>query len=267
MTGQCVLCTRTSGTAACEACMAGVLRNLSMIPWLASELLVTYTGQSRLGNAGKRPKGAEQPLGYGPGAKAAYDRLHNELVGWVREWLGTEVYGAWPADTVRAMTLWLLQHRQRIQRHPAVDEFARSVEHEIQRGLDRINPEPDEPTYGICEADTDYGPCPGYLYGEPDATWVRCQRCGAQHETRARREWMRHRMAVFYFRASTLARLLPRLIDRPVSASGIRNWHARGRAIRTDEDHDGFTTYHCGDVIAVAVSTPARGRKMEGSAA
>lgn len=257
----CVICTKPSQTAACDPCMAAVERNLSMVPWLAAQLLVTYSRQSRLGSAGKRPTGAEQPLGYGPGAKKAYDRLHNELVGWVREFLGRRLDEAWPRDDVVSMTVWLLRRRDRIQRHHAVDELARSIEHVVQHGLDRINPEADEPTYGICEADTEYGPCPGYLYGEAAASWVRCARCGAQHETAARREWMRHRMAVFYFRAATLARLLPRMIDRPVSASNIRNWAAEGRPIRTDRDSDGFPTYHCGDVIAVAAVTPKRQRE------
>lgn len=71
----------------------------------------------------------------------------------------------------------------------------------------------------------------------------------------------RQRASASYFRAATLARLLPRFIDRPVSASNIRNWQAEGRAIRVGRDADGWTTYHCGDVIAVACSTPKRDRK------
>lgn len=270
MSGYCAICTKPSQTAACDPCTDGLLGLLSLLPWLASQLEVSYSRQSKLGTTGRRPPGAEQPLGYGPGAKAAYDRLRNELVGWVRE--VRDATGEfmshradWPDDTILAMTLWLMQRRHTIQRHPAVDELRRAVEHTVEAGLERINPEPDEPTYGICEADTEYGPCPGYLYGEHDATWVRCARCGAQHQTAARREWMRHRMSVFYFRAATLARLLPRMVERPVSASNIRNWAAEGRPIRTSEDADGFRTYHCGDVIAVAATTPKRQR--EGSAA
>lgn len=256
----CHLCARPSLDAAvCTTCWTGVVADLHLMGWLDDQLTITRTRQDRIGDRGPR-HGADTPLGYGQGAAVAQDDLRNTIGTWVR---AAEV--DYQETTVAALSATLAAYRG--LRHVAyAPDLARDLERVRERSLAVVNPADTGMTYGQCTADlTDGGTCAAYLYGPPDATWVRCRRCRAQHAASERRDWMRRRMEVLYFRASTLARLLPCLIERPVSASGIRNWAARGRPIRTSVDDEGWTTYCCGDVITVALTTPARDRA--GSAA
>lgn len=256
--GHCASCTKPSDTTACDACTDDLIEQLRLLPWLASNLLVTYTRQDRLAGPGGR-RGADFGLSYHPAAKAELDRLSRTLAAVCWEISGERCSPA--QHTTAGMAVWLLARRDQLQRHPNVADLGHRVRTVIDGALDTINPQPDRPTFGPCGADTRYGPCPGYLYGDHGSAWVRCQVCGVQHHTAGRVAVLRERASVLYLRAATLARLLPRFLDRPVSASSIRNWHARGRPIRTDTDPEGWPTFHTGDVIAVAVSTPTRKRR------
>jgi hypothetical protein len=258
----CVTCDRPSpdGAYLCQAdCWPALDSDLHLLGWLDHQLTVTRTRQSRLAGGGRRPAG-DQPLGYGAGAATAQDALRNTVTTWARDlWLGR----VWPVGTtITTLVTAMRNDPAPIRLHPAADQIVRDVERHRDWALSVINPLDDEATYGVCDAElADGGTCGAYLYGEADAAWVRCRTCHTQHETRERRDWMRRRMEVHYFRAATLARLLPRMIDRPVSASGIRNWTARGKLIRTSTDADGWITYCCGDVITVALTTTTRERE------
>lgn len=257
---QCVICTRDhTGSYVCPGCLTQLAADLRTLAWLAAELMVTRTRQARLADHGRR--GYDTPLGYHVGAAHAYDALHNALVTWVREHR-RHLDEAWPADTPASMVRWLIQRADRIQADPGADQLAKEITYHTERALEIINPlDPNAQTYGICGAERHDGTtCTAYLYGEAKAAWVRCRACHTQHDTRRRIADLEARMRVLYFRAATLARLLPRLIERPVSASNIRNWARDGRPIKTGVDDDGFTTYHCGDVIAAALDTPKRNR-------
>lgn len=261
----CQSCTRPSHVYLCPAddCWPALEADLALMGWLDAQLTVSRTRQARL-DAGRRPAG-DTALGYGIGAALAQDELRNTITTWARDLLGEQVAG-----TIGLLALQLRQPGL-IVLHPAAGEIARDLEHVRKRGLAVINPQGDGMVFGVCGAELEDGStCPAYLYADPDdptADWVRCRACRTQHETRDRREQMRVRLEVLYLRAATLARVLPRLIDRPVSADLIRAWAAQGKPIKTQDDADGWRTYRCGDVITVALTTPQRERRMEGSAA
>jgi len=263
---QCVICTRdVQGAYADKDCITSLTTDLRTLAWLAVELTITRTRQARLGGGARGAGGSS--LGYHDGAARAYDALHNCLSGWVRD-LNEGYATPWPSDTAESMAAWLAVRGKRLRQHPAVDQLARDVREYTEWARLVINPIPDESTYGVCGVEMPDGRvCDAHLYGEPDANWVRCQRCHTQHNARERTEALRARMSGLYFRASTLARLLPRLLQRPVSDNNIRAWaRERPDAIRTERDEDGFPTYHCGDVIEVAASTPKRDRSSKKSA-
>ncbi|MFL6141590.1 MAG: hypothetical protein ACJ72N_06945 [Labedaea sp.] len=260
-TGQCVICTRDNPTShVCDRCVTQLVADLRTLAWLAAELMVTRTRQARLAGA-SGGSGAESPLGYHVAAARAYDRLHNALTTCVRDWWRTAE--PWPANTPASMVAWLIARVDRVRRDAGADHLAIELEQHTKAALEIINPlDPNEQTYGICGAEQQDGTiCVAYLYGEPKASWVRCRRCQTQHDTRRRVDELERRMHVLYFRAATLARLLPRLIERPVSANNIRSWAFQGRPIRTGLDAAGWVTYHTGDVIAVASVTPTRSRQ------
>jgi hypothetical protein len=77
---------------------------------------------------------------------------------------------------------------------------------------------------------------------------------------------MRRRMEWLTFRAATLARLLTRLSERPLSAGNVRNWHTRRPPIRAVSTHTGLLAAdHCDNLIAFAVARvqtqpPSQGR-------
>lgn len=264
MASSCSICTRDCVDGfVCGACLTRLSTDLLTLAWLTGEVRVTRTRQARLaGGSGKRSRGDGSPIPFHEGAARLADELHNDFVGWVRDL--HRPADPWPADTAPSMARWLVERADRIRQHPAADEFATDVERLTRRALETINVPP-AMSYGLCGALTqDSATCEAYLHGEPDATWVRCRGCGTQHDTARRKLDLRQRMENLYLRASTLARLLPRLIERPVSASNVRNWSRDGRPIRTLVDDDGYTTYRVGDVITVALATPVRKR---GSAA
>lgn len=263
----CVTCDRPSpdGAYLCAAdCWPALDADLELLGWLDHQLTLTRTRQGRLAGGGRRPAG-DQPLGYGAGAALAQDALRNTITTWARDlWPQRQ----WPVGTTTSGLITAMrQAPPLICHHPAADQLRHDVERYRLMALTAINLPEDEATYGVCDAElADDGTCRAYLYGDPTADWVRCKACRTQHETRDRRDWMRRRMEVHYFRAATLARLLPRMIERPVSADQIRAWSTY-KTIRSGEDLDGYVTYCCGDVITVALTTPLRGRKLEGSAA
>lgn len=278
-TGQCVICTRDNPHGfVCATCVTQLAADLYTLAWLAAELMVTRTRQDRLpASAGSntqqdRPhcdRCAPDPtdpiqLGSSPllvhtGASNAYSRLHNAMTTWVRDWW--RVPEPWPANMPASMARWLMDRIDRVRRDAGADTLAREIEHHTKTALEIINPlDPNQQTYGICGAEYRDGTCTAYLYGEPRATWVRCRHCRTQHDAQQRIHLLEQRVRTLYFRAATLARLLPRLIERPVSANNIRSWLFHGRPIRTGVDEGGWITYHTGDVINVALATPTRNR-------
>lgn len=260
----CQRCTRTSQDPLCVECFRGpdgIAHDIAILDWLDQMLTVTRTRQDRLA-PGRR--GTDIPLGYSPGAARAQDALRTMVTTWARD------LDYWRAD--RATTLGqcvaILLDEHRVRRHPAAGELVHDVERIRDWALERINLEEELPTFGACGTELEDGTrCPGYLYGERAAAWVRCRLCRTQHQTSDRAEWMRRRLAELYFRAATLARLLPLLMERPVSADHIRAWHRAGKPIGIREDDAGYPTYHCGDVLSVAAATPQRPRRAVCAAA
>ena len=282
MSPSCAICERgIPAGAVCKPCTDALVDNLATLAWLAGELTVTRARQDRLavtataaGRGEHDPQEDDdadidhqlrpQPMPFHHGAAQAYRSIHTGLRTWVR--LYNPDWRRMPARP-GALAHWLAAHPDRWRGDPQAAGLAGMVERETTAALAVINPPEDQQTFGVCGAEHHGQDCTAYLYGPLDAAWVRCPRCGTQHETRDRRDAMRRRMETVYLRAATLARVLPRLVpDRPVSASNIRNWHRDGRPIKTRVDDEYNLTYHCGDVIAVAVSTPTRNRKT-GSAA
>ena len=257
---ECLICSRDHrGSLICCLCEDTLVDDLNTLAWLDAELLVTRTRQARIGGGGRS---RETPLSIHPGAMAAGEALYRDLSYELSEWLRNWPGGHWPEGlTAAGMARWFAARPDQLRQYPMVDRLRRQATHHIERALRVINPPPDESTFGVCGADIDGVSCTEYLYGEPGASWVRCKRCKTQHDTYERRKILEAKMSSLFFRASTLARLLPLVCDRPVTASNIRNWVAQGKPIKTKKGEDEFLEYHFGDVKAVAVATPKRDRK------
>lgn len=257
---QCVICTRDHrGSLACPLCVDTLVADLRMLAVLDAELLVTRTRQARIGGGGRS---RETPLSFHPGALAAGEALYRDLASELDEWLRQWPDGIWPEGlTAAGMARWFAARPDQLRHYPLVARLRDRVTFHKDRIVRVIDLPPDESTFGVCGADVDGVSCTEYLYGEPGASWVRCKRCKTQHDTFERRKILEAKMSSLFFRAATLARLLPLVCDRPVTASNIRNWVAQGKPIKTKVDEDKFPTYRFGDVKAVALNTPRRDRK------
>lgn len=268
MTALCQRCERPASVYLCDQpdCWPALDADLDLMGWLDEQLTVTRTRQGRVAGSGGLADPELPPVDYHLGAARCQDALRNTVTTWARDILHA------PATFSDVEELCqLLRDPRPIQQHPAAGEIAADFERIRKWALRVINPAEEGMAYGVCGADLDDGStCPAHLYGDvddPQASWVRCRRCRTQHETAPRRESMRWRMEGLYFRAASLARLLPVLVDRPVSADHIRAWQRAGKPIKMHADQDGFPTYRCGDVVTVALTTPRRERRTEGSAA
>jgi hypothetical protein len=271
---ECVRCARAVADGyVCRSCTGQLADDLRTLAWLADELEVTRTRQDRVAERGPASRGAGSPLGgFRAHAHGVLRALNLDLAaGWARDlwveptpppagvyWVPEPPLRGTGADACR----WLARQVHRVRVLPGVEGLAASVERHTEAALAAINPVADEQAYGVCgeELDDDGRTCTAHLYGPPGVDWVRCRVCETQHDTRRRTDALERRMRGMYFRPATLARVIPRFTDRPVSAGMIRKWVWEGRAIRAGVDRDGHQVLHVGDVLAVAESTPVRNR-------
>lgn len=97
---------------------------------------------------------------------------------------------------------------------------------------------------GYCEE------CSAVIYAPAHLAVVPCRRCGAEHQAKLVRGWMREAAAEWTDTAAGLARLLPHFYGAPVAAATIRKWHERGRLLGCVRE-DGSIVYRVGDVLTL----------------
>ncbi|MCP2205305.1 hypothetical protein [Lentzea flava] len=253
----------------CGLCLGRLDGDLADVADLAEELDTTIARQTRTGMpVGSR--NAEVGLPYNDGAAEVGRDLRSVLSTWVRElWethgprrvvitaanvRTTELDPLDLDDTLAEMAAWLRRHPSWIEYHPAggelVDEIADAVER-VRRAVD------------LPPARTYCGPCPDCgtdLYARPDRELVRCRECEARHEVEARRAALLDAARGHLGTAAEIARALPRLLGRELSANSLRTWARTGKLTRRPPDAQGRTRYLVGEVIDVALATPTRSR-------
>ncbi|MFC9874865.1 hypothetical protein [Nocardia salmonicida] len=97
---------------------------------------------------------------------------------------------------------------------------------------------------GYCEE------CGAVIYAPAHLAVVSCRQCGADHQAKLVRGWMREAAADWTDTAAGLARMLPHFYGAPVTAATIRKWHQRGRLMGCLLA-DGRTVYRVGHVLAL----------------
>jgi hypothetical protein len=259
----------------CGVCLGRLDCDLAEVAELVADLGATITRQTRTGHrVGSRP--AEVGLPFNDGAAAVRDDLRNVLSTWVRDlwescgpWRevptgdtgpdGTPVVG-WVLDpldlddTLQEMAAWLRRHPSWIAEHPAagelVDEIGDAVAR-VRRAVDL------PPALVFC------GPCPDCgtdLYARPDRVIVACRECGARHDVEALRAALLDAARKVTATAAEIARALPALLGRELSANTVRTWARAGKLTRRKPDERGRPRYLVGEVIDVALATPTRSR-------
>ncbi|MDH2425761.1 hypothetical protein [Sphaerisporangium sp. TRM90804] len=241
----------------CWACDAELQRDLAEVPALEVDLGVTLSRQTRTGDReGGRP--AETALPWDQRAATAAAELHATLVRWHRvlakgaprvagpiclecrhsscEWSDL---GRAPADTLADISRWVIRHRVRLLRHPAVAEAVDDLRAAV-RGARRAIDRPPATWYaGPCRCGAD-------LNARHGAPMIRCRACGAHVTTAAQVRWLLAEAADHLGTATEIARLLhPSGMN--VTAAMIRGYAHRGALVA--RGRAGHPLYRIGDVL------------------
>ncbi|MEU8270146.1 hypothetical protein AB0B89_23680 [Sphaerisporangium sp. NPDC049002] len=264
----------------CRACSGRLLRDLDDVPALAADLDIALTRQARFGEDGGglslAPDDVDPEIGltvrrsqlpWDQRARDATDILKSALVGWHRilsegaptvfgptcvdcahpscEW--TDL-GRTPPDTLTGLSRWLLRHRVRLFRHPAVDEAVDELTDAVRHARRTIDRPPGTWYAGPCAADTDDGECTADLYARHGADTIRCHTCGARHDTHLRQAWLLRQAADHLATATEAARALHAYYP-DLTPSKVRGMAFRGRILARGRDDRGRPLYRVGDVI------------------
>jgi hypothetical protein len=268
-------CINPANQYVCGVCLGRLAGDLAELPDLVADLDDTVARQTRTGHrVGSRP--AETGLPYNLGAAEVRDDLRNVMSTWIRDlWesygpgreiptaesgLDGEPLTEWVLDpldlddTVPEMAKWLRRHPSWIEDHPAggelVDEITDAVER-VRRAVDL------PPARVYC------GPCPDCgadLYARPERAIVGCRECDARHDVEALRAELLDAARGTLATAAEIARALPRLLGRDLSANTVRTWARAGKITRRKPDKQGRPRYLVGEVIDRALATPTRAR-------
>lgn len=245
----------------CPTCSQDLAKALGDVPFLAEQLDIRLTRQSRLGPGGRS---TERALPFDPYASIIAAELHNALSTWYRvlaETDGTPALGPvcaltcghatcgrirrqqTPGNTLIALAAWLLSRIGDLAHHEAAEEAKAGIcdaTDRAERAIDRIA---DRWYAGPCDI------CGLDLYAKPSAGMVQCP-CGAAYDVRARRIWLLAAAEDILAHAALIARALPPL-GHEVKVDRIYKWAERGNIIAKSVDLRGRPLYRIGDVLDV----------------
>lgn len=257
----------------CGLCLGRLDGALVEVADLVDELDATIARQTRTGQrVGSRP--AETGLPFNDGAAEVARDLRSVLSTWVRDLWETHAprrmmpTGATDADgrpvtvaeldpldlddTLPDMAAWLRRHPSWIAEHPAAGELVDEIGDAVERARRAVD---------LAPARVYCGPCPDCgadLYARPDRALVRCRECDTRHDVDGLRAALLDAARGHLGTAAEVARALPRLLGRDLSANTVRTWARAGKLPRRAPDEHGRPRYRVGDVIDLAVTTPTR---------
>lgn len=230
------------------------------VGWIVEELDVTITRQSQFGAAYETGKSSEDPVYFHEAAAdVAYD-LHGALSSWVNE-ICTQRQLTYPGvDRSARLARWLWQHvidlALTTDASTALDEIRDAVKR-AERVIDR----PQGRMYvGPCGEQQDAGRCGADLYAVVDKPVVRCRECGATHPVDERRRALREEVRNLLGTASEIAKLLPWILDSPITRKRITYYANRKQIL--PRKSNGETVYQIGEVIDAHVAFEARHRRV-----
>ncbi len=243
----------------CMRCAHTLEQALGDIPAVVHQLNLTLAKAGRFSARNERV-GSETPLPLDPRASQAASNLRAHLVGWVR--LVAEERGLpLPADTLDAMSRFLLANVEWLRHHEAgheaVAELAHSHVHGPERSCSgdicvimRLIDRPAERWYaGPCTA----GDCGADLYASAEKGNVDCRDCGATYDVAARRAWLLTEAEDVLATTTEVCRALATLAGVELTAASIRGYVHRGR-VAAHGIRDGKPVFRLGDIIEVVMA-------------
>lgn len=245
MTSLCE-CGRPVQDAACCGACAGQLEDaLRAVPDLAADLEVTRLRLARMGSRGNG--GGADRLPWDQRAAEAAAVLRSALVGWVR--VANEATGAHgaseglPADTMAAMSAWLLRRVELIRHTEAASECVDEITAAVRNARRAIDRPPSMRYAGPCDH------CGTDLLAAAHLEAVTCRECGAEYWVADRQAWMRDRLDDHLTWAANAVHLLASPVyGLEITPKMISRWVERGRLPDHGTDAKGRTLYRVGDI-------------------
>lgn len=230
----------------CKRCAKTLMKDLSALPWLLRDLRVTIAKQDRISEPSVRG-GGESPLPMRIDPIEARRDLHATLAAWAQHIAG-KLNGLPPGVvwTEIRLAAFLLGHMRIILTDFAAGQLADEVGNAVMR-IQRAIDQPPEMVYaGPCDD------CGWDLYAHPSKGDVECRNpeCAAKYDIAARREWLLDKVEYQLCTATELSKALAGLLQRPLTASMIRNYASRGRLTQhpPHPSKPREPTYRVGDV-------------------
>lgn len=261
----------------CWGCCKILKRRLDEAAWLAGELTVTVTRQARITAQADRVGGAnaERPLPFHWSASDTAWALHNTLGTWAREQcetrgmeyvpLGRHRVPAGFTDTTSGIARWLSHHVLSIAMSEAAGQVFDEISDAVSAALRMIDRPPPRMYIGPCGEAHEVGHCDADIYVSTGAAEATCPACGATHSVDQRRAELRAQVRGLLGTAAELARLLPWVLDQPVTRKRITYYATRGfisTRYRGTLDSEGVpvycAVYAVGEVIDAHIACEAR---------
>lgn len=215
---------------------------LEQAKWLAGQLEIAITRQTKMGPERVGGKSVETPVPFDERASEAAWVLRNTLVnhaGPVARKIGVSLD---LSLTTAQLAGWLHAAVPVVDDPDVLDEVMAAVD----LGLAAI----DQPVTRIYLGGCDQ--CGARLYGDPTNEAVPCEVCGATHDGRARRRANNLRGRELPVTANDAARYLGDVDGLTITARRIRVWASRGKLEHIGFDADGQRIYRLGDVVDLA---------------
>lgn len=245
----------------CQACTGRLARDLGDIGALADEVQTTRLRLARTGGAatGVLSRAYERPLPWNEAASDAADVLRSTVVAWVRVVLDDRG-GRLPADTMQALSGFLLSNLEWLRHQSSADECADEIGHAVQVARRVIDLAPERTYAGPCREEFDQGDgdacCVAELYARRGSHVIVCRNCGAEHTVAARHRWLLEIANDRLVSAADLSRFLT-AYGEPLTAERIRQWASRGLLEAKGKDRAGRPLYRvseAADVLAALKS-------------
>lgn len=249
----------------CEHDLDEFTKSLGEVTWIDEEIDTTITKQ----RASTQSDGARSAtcscdddddkcqhslLPYHLAASAARSGLRHELALLVRFCTeegvrasdpGPEV----PADTIVAMSRWLLWRVDGLAFNDMAHEFIDAVTKAVARCQRVIDLPPERKYVGPCPE------CKADLYHRPQASEVKCPGCGQTWNIAEVAAWMQDRIAEHMTDRLVTAREGATLLSRFGIETGQRTidkWHERGKVAEAGHDAKGHRLYRWDELLTLA---------------
>lgn len=279
---ECQACTAPTGDGSqlCARCVRKLSEELRSVQWLVRELEVTQTRQARFTRQqdGNTSSSATTPLPWDDRASLMLGELHATVNAWALHVSSVDEDPRDPLSGVPVATepvaRWLNRNLVTLRKLNDAGRAHSELLDVIKRGRGTVDRPPDLVTYGLCgNTDPDEtgkptrAACDAYLYAPAGFSSIKCRKCGATFEVKARKEWMLEYARHMQGTGSEVAAYL-RLVGIKISADGIRAMKNRNRITpagqlpsRRPDKEEPIWLYRFSDVIDACRSRYVRKAK------